>query len=72
MFVFQIDLYQLRVIKTPQLSHSPSKQRHAQSPPLTAVHMALFMQGTQDENQIYGGKLQALCEQRDKCMYIPA
>lgn len=33
LFVFLIDLYQLRVIKTPQLFGATSTQRHAQSPP---------------------------------------
>lgn len=43
MFVYQIDLYRLRVIKTPQLLHSPNKQRHAHPASLTAPHMASYM-----------------------------
>ena len=43
MFVYQIDLYQLRVIKTPQLLHSPNKHRHAHPASVTAPHMASNM-----------------------------
>jgi len=43
MFVYQIDLYQLRVIKTPQLLHSPNKHRRAHPASVTAPHMASNM-----------------------------
>lgn len=66
MFVFQIDLYQLRVIKTPQLLHSPNKHRRAHSATLIAPHMAPKIK---TRCMLENSKL---CKRRNKRVRTPA
>jgi hypothetical protein len=66
-FVFLIDLHQLRIIKTPQLFHSPNKQRRVFTT-LTVVHMHCLCMAPKIKTKYMKKKIKYMVETRKHCV----